>query len=670
MASRTLTVVEDGGLAGLLHARPPTPSGTPQRTAEILQVVRDLLLDTIPVELLDPVAPAADRNPEVLRVLRAAIGNQTEQGFGPLRDIPTDEDSLLALFRESLGWGPAQAYLDDPTIQEVKIIGDMIMVQEDGADFVMVPERFSDPKQALDRAVLLAGRLNVQLDRAHPQGTLPLAYGTRMHVTVPPCTPENTALICIRRGRQHAWVIDDVVRRRAFSPEVRDLLLLFARAKCSFLIAGETGSGKTALLEAIVNSWPGEPHIITIEDNVLEINVRHSAWTRELVQTASEPNAYGRAAKEVLRQTPSVVAPGETRAAEAGAILAVAVSGHAVITTLHAKSAMQAVQRFADCAAMPEAYSYAGRRDNALEDACDNIEVVIHIEKMGGRRYISEMVLLNGVDDRNGRLRPRVVPLVEMVVDDEGQMTWRCAARAEGDTLLWKSGKDLTPDGLAQKLRLLRAGGTVRSAPTTRTAIATAITQATQAMQAGNAAQALAILERAWADRRDASLLAAAQRTLEMDYYQFRAQHTDAEAQAQAIATAIQMRRWDAAQTRYQALQTSLPLVAAFTPAGGWEAIEQAIAKGMASERALADRIAQAQAAHAGGRSHDALALLGEVDPKPVSPTLALEALTLRREVVAALVQTNEASQAALDAIEAMIAACAADVAEGRMNHG
>ena len=124
----------------------------------------------------------------------AAIGAQAERGYGPLRDLPTDEEALLRLFQDALGWGPAQPYLDDERIQEVKIVGDLILVQEEGADFTLAPERFADPREALDRAMLLAARLNVPLDRARPQDTLPLAHGTRVHVTIPPCTPTGTGL--------------------------------------------------------------------------------------------------------------------------------------------------------------------------------------------------------------------------------------------------------------------------------------------------------------------------------------------------------------------------------------------------------------------------------------------------------------------------------------------
>ena len=118
---RPLSVIEDGGLAALSPAH--QRAAPPERAIDpaILQVVRDALRDSINPSLLDPVAPAATRDPEVLRVLRAEIGAQVERGYGPLRTLPTDERSLLRLFQDSLGWGPAQPYLDDERIQEVKI---------------------------------------------------------------------------------------------------------------------------------------------------------------------------------------------------------------------------------------------------------------------------------------------------------------------------------------------------------------------------------------------------------------------------------------------------------------------------------------------------------------------------------------------------------------------
>ncbi|NTU80084.1 MAG: secretion system protein E, partial [Chloroflexales bacterium] len=112
MSPRPLTVIEDGGLAALGPA--PAPGAAPATLSDpaALQAVREALRDSLPAELLDPVAPASARDPEVLRALRAEIGAQVERGYGPLRGLPTDEASLLRLFQNALGWGPAQPYLD------------------------------------------------------------------------------------------------------------------------------------------------------------------------------------------------------------------------------------------------------------------------------------------------------------------------------------------------------------------------------------------------------------------------------------------------------------------------------------------------------------------------------------------------------------------------------
>ncbi|MBO9338386.1 MAG: Flp pilus assembly complex ATPase component TadA [Chloroflexus sp.] len=647
-AYRPLTVIEEGGLADLM---PQQQTATDLKGA-VLQAARDLLLHELSPDLLDPVAPATERDPEVLRVLRAAIGKQTESG-GPLAGLPTDDASLLRLFHDTIGWGPAQPYLDDERIQEVKIIGDRIMVQEEGSDFTLAPERFSSPRQALDRALVLASRLAVPLDRSRPQDTLPLAHGTRMHVTIPPCTPDDTALICIRRGRRTAWTLEDILHRDACDDTLFSLLQLLVRARCSFLIAGETGCGKTALLEAIVNSWPGEPHVITIEDNTLEINVRHAAWTRELVQTSLEPHAFGRAAREVLRQTPSLVAPGETRAAEAGAILAVAVSGHAVVTTIHARNALRAVSRLADCAAMPGAYLYEGRRNNALEDICDNFHVVIHLSRSAGRRYINEVALLDGCEETTTGLRPRIVPLARAEPERTG-IRWHCLAQAQHDELIW-NGEDRTPDILKQRLALLKLSERPRAVASSRAIVEDALTQAALARQTGAPERALAILRRAWTERSDERLAQAARQALLMMPVQAHQATTAARETHEQITSALNGRHWDRAAALYTGLHADLERYAAFAPPGGWSTLADTIAIAQQTDRDARATVERAEQALRQGRARDALDLLTNLDPGRLSDETALALLRTRYAALNALIATGEVSPAALMPVAAAL---------------
>lgn len=276
-----LTIEEDGGLATLLGGPTDTLAREAAlREAAILQAARDELQQAFSADgrrhLLNPFAPAAERNAEVVAVLRQAIGQHRARG-GPLARVPTDDETLLEIFAATIGWGPAQRYLDDPRVNEVKIIGRRIRVQENGKPFVTVAEQFVTAAEVRDRAMLLASLMGVHLDAQNPQETLPADHGTRIHATIPPRIPtEDGALICIRRGRRVAWDLHDVMQYGTFDRQIYDLLLLLARARCSFLIAGRTGSGKTALLEALANSWPGDPHILTIEDHMQEIHIRRA----------------------------------------------------------------------------------------------------------------------------------------------------------------------------------------------------------------------------------------------------------------------------------------------------------------------------------------------------------------------------------------------------------
>jgi Flp pilus assembly CpaF family ATPase len=645
-------VIEDGGLQSLLDTSGPQRRREPEvHSAELLQYIRDALVERLPAELLDPVAPASERNPAVLRVLRMLIGEHQERG-GLLSPLAVGEVDLLRLYHAALGWGAAQLYLDDERIQEVKLIGAQIMVQEEGADFALMPERFATPAEPLARALLLADRLGVRLDRNAPQATLPLAHGTRMHVTIPPCTPAGEALICIRRGRRRPWSLDDILARRACDEPVAALLALLVRARCSFLIAGETGSGKTALLEALVNSWPGAPHVLTIEDNTLEINVRHASWTRELVQTSLEPGAYGRAAREALRQTPSLVAPGETRAEEAGAILSIAVSGHPVLTTIHAKSAYQALLGFADRAAMPTAYTYANRRDDALEDLCDNLEVVIHLTRIGGQRFIREIILSDGCEPGP---RPRALPLVALDFDTSGEPLWRCHAAVDGDDLSWQ-GTQQTPVGLARKLLELRAASAAHAGALSRQDMVAVITRAENALQADKGEQALAIVRHAWAERHDQRLLSIARRALESRIDGYREKAAEAET---ALASVLQLsttRRWAEAAAAFSALYRQVELVAVAAPSGGWHALEACINKGLASERSCAERLAQARSALNAGFAHEVLSSLAALDLALLSPISALAVLNERRRALHVLVIAGEIGEQAIRAIDAQIA--------------
>jgi twitching motility protein PilT len=133
------------------------------------------------------------------------------------------------------------------------------------------------------------------------------------------------------------------------------------------LVSGPTGAGKTTTLYASVNCLDlNGRNIITIEDPIEYIypNLKCVITQREL---GSDTLSFAEALKHVLRQDPDVILVGEMRDLEtAAAVLTIAETGHLVLTTGHAPTAPQAIERIINLFPPHERYLAQSRLASSL----------------------------------------------------------------------------------------------------------------------------------------------------------------------------------------------------------------------------------------------------------------------------------------------------------------
>jgi len=116
------------------------------------------------------------------------------------------------------------------------------------------------------------------------------------------------------------------------------------------LVSGPTDSGKTTTLAAMVHhlNMLGGKHIVTVEVPIEYVFQRiNSAITQR--QLGKHTLSFGSALRHVLRQNPDVIMVGEMRDLDtAVAVLSIAETGHLILTTGHAPSSSQAIERVVD----------------------------------------------------------------------------------------------------------------------------------------------------------------------------------------------------------------------------------------------------------------------------------------------------------------------------------
>jgi pilus assembly protein CpaF len=207
--------------------------------------------------------------------------------------------------------------------------------------------------------------------------------------------------LSIRRFGASPLGADDLLRHKAMTPQMLELLKGAVKARLNIVVSGGTGAGKTTLLNVLSGYISHEERIVTIEDSAeLQIKQRHVARLE-----CRPPNVEGKGAirqRELvinaLRMRPDRIILGEIRGEEALDMLQAMNTGHdGSITTVHANTPRDAISRLETMCLMG---SVALPEKAIRAQIASAIHIIIQASRMsdGSRRitHISEVTGTSG----------------------------------------------------------------------------------------------------------------------------------------------------------------------------------------------------------------------------------------------------------------------------------
>ncbi|HEY6101924.1 MAG TPA: ATPase, T2SS/T4P/T4SS family [bacterium] len=204
--------------------------------------------------------------------------------------------------------------------------------------------------QVISRVKIL-GNMDIAERRAPQDGSFQIQVdGRRVDIrvsTVPSIFGEKAVMRLLEKSASTF-----TLEKLGISPRDHGRLLqIIERPQGIFLITGPTGSGKTTTLYAILNRLNrDEVNILTIEDPV-EYQIGG------ITQVQVNPRAgvaFASTLRHFLRQDPDIILVGEVRDEETARIaMQAALTGHLVLSTLHANDAVASLPRLIDMGIEP-----------------------------------------------------------------------------------------------------------------------------------------------------------------------------------------------------------------------------------------------------------------------------------------------------------------------------
>lgn len=292
---------------------------------------------------------------------------------------------------------PIEHLILDGSISEVMVNGSEHVFIERNGFLERVPNVSLGDRALMVAVKNIARRLGDDISESKPILDSRLPDGSRVAAVIPPCSLGGVTLT-IRKFNTRHFQMEDLIAAGTLDRAIANRLEDYVLTRKNILISGGTGTGKSTLLSILGKFIPPEERTLVIEDTA-EIHLIQQNLVR--LEARREQNGLPAVAirdllKAALRHRPDRIILGEIRGGEAFDLLQLLNTGHSgTLSTIHANSARQGLARFTSCVLQSGVdLPYLAIKTNIA----DSLNVVVHIERRPGRRYVSEILEVNGYE--------------------------------------------------------------------------------------------------------------------------------------------------------------------------------------------------------------------------------------------------------------------------------
>jgi archaeal flagellar protein FlaI len=266
-----------------------------------------------------------------------------EQGI--MIDDEQQEYLCRTIHLQTFGSGFLQPLLIDPQLEEIALIGlgQPVYVFVRGKGWKKTDIAVTNADYFVALVNRLGRGLGRRLTAQQPRMNAVLEDGSRLHASMPPISPCE---LTIRKFSEQPLSPFDLLLLGTYDAKMLSLLSLCLQADLPVLVSGNTASGKTTTLNALLCFVPASERLLLIEETP-ELRLPHPHQIRLL---PFEEGGIGMAelVRDSLRMRPDRVVVGEVRTPpEVRALVESALSGQAkgCYATFHAQTARDALLR-------------------------------------------------------------------------------------------------------------------------------------------------------------------------------------------------------------------------------------------------------------------------------------------------------------------------------------
>lgn len=260
------------------------------------------------------------------------------------------------VIRQIKGLDKIEPLMHDPLIEDIECDGTNIpiFIVHRKYGHIETNVLFETEKELQQFVIKMAHLSRSYVSYASPLLDSILPDGSRVNATLTSNVSTRGPTFTIRKFPQKPLTAIDLIKSGTLTPTLVGYIWTVMEFQKTALIIGPTAGGKTTLLNVITSFIPPGRRVVSIEDT-REINLLLSNWIPQVTRPGFGPpdnsgKKYGEVTmldliKGSFRQRPDYLIIGEVRGEEMSVMFQGMASGHCCLSTVHARSVNDLVNR-------------------------------------------------------------------------------------------------------------------------------------------------------------------------------------------------------------------------------------------------------------------------------------------------------------------------------------